>query len=104
MPLESSEVTVGIAGMCLERWSITTRMALFPWDLGSSPIISTHSGLGLSLGFHVVAGITSLDILGYIARESWPPVVACDELQGFPMAWVACCWCVMLPFIGMDPI
>ena len=79
----------------------------------------------------MVAGITSSDISGYIARESWPPVVVCDELQGFPMAWMACCWCIMvesedvstevlvswdvdlsmvehhsfapLPFISMDP-
>ena len=83
-------------------------------------------------GLHMVAGITSLDISGYIARESWPPVVACDKLQGFPTTWMACCWCIMvesedvgmevlvswgidlsvveyhsftpLPFIGMDPI
>ena len=82
-------------------------------------------------GLHMVAGVTSLDILGYIAREPWPPVVMCDELQGFPMAWMACCWCIVVksedvgmevlvlwdvdpstvehhsftpfPFIGMDP-
>ena len=82
-------------------------------------------------GLHAVVGITSSDVLGHIARESWPPVVACDELQGFPTAWMACCWCIVvesedvgmealvlqdvdpsmvechsftpLPFIGMDP-
>ena len=50
----------------------------------------------------MVAGITSLDILGYIARESWPPVVACDELQGFPTAWMTCCWCIMVESEGVS--
>ena len=54
--------------------------------------------------FTAVSGITSSDILGHIARESWPPVVACDELQGFPTAWMACCWCIMVESedVGME--
>ena len=98
------------------------------WDLVQDEFANLLCGEGL----HTVAGITSSDVSGHIARESWPPVVACDELQGFPLAWMACCWCIMvesedvgtealvswdidpstvehhsftpLPFIGMDPL
>ena len=57
-------------------------------------------------GLHAVASITSSDISGYIARESWPPVVACDKLQGFPTAWVACCWCIVVESedVGMEAL
>ena len=54
------------------------------WDLVQDEFANFLCGEGL----HAVASITSSDKSGYIARESWPPVVACDELQGFPTAWV----------------
>ena len=40
-PSESTEVTVGIAWMHLDWQSTTTKIALFPWDSGSSVIMST---------------------------------------------------------------
>src|SRR5258708_40332194 len=41
-PAESKEVTVGIVWICLDRQSTTTRMALYPFESGSSPIMSTE--------------------------------------------------------------
>src|SRR5258708_1460589 len=41
-PAESKEVTVGMAGIRLDRRSTTTRMALYPLESGSSPIMSTE--------------------------------------------------------------
>src|SRR6266478_10125459 len=39
-PAESKEVTVGMVWICLDRWSTTTRMALYPFKSRSSPIMS----------------------------------------------------------------
>src|SRR5260221_14223179 len=39
-PVESKEVTVGMVWIHLDRWSTTTRMALYPFESGSSPIMS----------------------------------------------------------------
>src|SRR5258705_7005563 len=39
-PAESKEVTVGIVWICLDRWSTTTRMALYPFESRSSLIMS----------------------------------------------------------------
>src|SRR5258706_5099630 len=39
-PAESTVVTVGTAWMCLDNLSTTTRMALYPLDSGSSPMVS----------------------------------------------------------------
>src|SRR5260370_8373508 len=39
-PVESKEVTVGTVWICLDRQSTTMRMALYPFESGSSPIIS----------------------------------------------------------------
>src|SRR5260221_160087 len=41
-PVESTVVTVGMAWMCLDSLSTTTRMALYPLDSGSSPMVSTE--------------------------------------------------------------
>src|SRR5258707_14309773 len=41
-PVESTVVTVGTAWMCLDSLSTTTRMALYPLDSGSSPMVSTE--------------------------------------------------------------
>src|SRR5258708_1133123 len=41
-PAESKEVTVGIAGIHLDRRSTTTRTALYPLECGSSSIMSTE--------------------------------------------------------------
>jgi hypothetical protein len=34
------------------------------------------------------AKITGLDILTYIARHLWPPVVAGNQFEGFEPTWV----------------
>src|SRR5258707_11188686 len=39
-PAESKEVTVGMVWIRLDRQSTTTRMALYPFESGSSPIMS----------------------------------------------------------------
>src|SRR5258708_21587226 len=39
-PAESKEVTVGMVWIHLDRWSTTTRMALYPFKSGSSLIMS----------------------------------------------------------------
>src|SRR5258708_28631504 len=39
-PVESKEVTVGMVWIRLDRWSTTTRMALYPFKSGSSLIMS----------------------------------------------------------------
>src|SRR5258707_8582604 len=53
-PTESIVVTVGMAWMCLDSLSTTTRMALYPLDSSSSLIVSTEmtsqQWLGIWLG------------------------------------------------------
>src|SRR5260221_14261163 len=39
-PVESTVVTVGMAWMCLDSLSTATRMALYPLDSSSSPMVS----------------------------------------------------------------
>src|SRR5260221_14685061 len=39
-PVESKEVTVGMVWICLDRQSTTTRVALYPLESRSSPIMS----------------------------------------------------------------
>src|SRR5258708_3891195 len=41
-PAESTVVMVGMAWMCLDSLSTATRMALYPLDSGSSPMVSTE--------------------------------------------------------------
>src|SRR5258708_7489733 len=41
-PAESTMVMVGMAWMCLDSLSTATRMALYPLDSGSSPMVSTE--------------------------------------------------------------
>src|SRR5258707_6285568 len=41
-PAESTVVTVGMAWMHLDSLSTATRMALYPLDSGSSPMVSTE--------------------------------------------------------------
>ena len=36
------------------------------------------------------AKIAGLDVLTYVARHLWPPVVASDQFEGFEPTWVAC--------------
>src|SRR5258708_32053376 len=38
-PVESTVVMVGMVWMCLDSLSTTTRMALYPLDSGSSPMV-----------------------------------------------------------------
>ena len=41
------------------------------------------------LQFSSAAKIAGLDVLTYVARHLWPPVVASDQFKSFEMAWVA---------------
>src|SRR3981189_1910520 len=36
------------------------------------------------------AKIAGLDVLTYVARHLWPPIVARDQFKCFETAWVAC--------------
>src|SRR3981189_1803895 len=41
------------------------------------------------LQFSVAAKIAGLDVLTYVVRHLWPPVVANDQFEGFETTWVA---------------
>src|SRR5258708_27112908 len=71
-PSKSKDVTVGMAWICLESQSTTTRIASYPLDSGSPPMMSTdmtcHLQSGTLLGisfptFHVGNGFNQLQAL-----------------------------------------
>src|SRR5258708_19850059 len=98
-PVESKEVTVGMVWICLDRQSTTTRMALYPFESRSSPIMSMEitcqcrSGtlLGDQLphllcreGLCPVACVTSHDELVNIPAHPWPPLLPCHHSPHLP--------------------
>src|SRR5258708_27495439 len=100
-PAESTVVTVGMVWMHLDNLSTTTRMALYPLDSGSSPMVLMEitsqfwyklSDLLHQEGLAAVAGITPCYIAGNIVG---------DQLQHLPPPWVASYHRVM---VGMDDI
>src|SRR5260221_3082480 len=66
-PAESTVVMVGMAWMCLDSLSTTTRMALYPLDSSSSPMVST--------------GITSQQWVGIQFGVSFPTFCVGKDLQ-----------------------
>src|SRR5258708_621919 len=116
-PAESTVVTVGTAWMHLDSLSTITRMALYPLDSGSSPMVSTEITsqwrvgirFGVSFptfcthqeGLAVVAGVTPCHIAGNIAGDAQPPVIVGDQLQCLPPPWVTSHHGVM---VGVDNV
>ncbi len=83
-PVESTVVMVGMAWMHIDSLSTTTRMALYPLDSGSSPMVSTEipsqQWLGIQFGISfptfcigeglaAVAGVAPCYIAGNIAGD-----------------------------------
>ena len=51
---------------------------------------------GLTLVFISLTGITPIYISLYFLRNSWPPVISCDQLCCFPSPPMSSYWCIMV--------
>src|SRR5258708_19190881 len=85
-PAESTVVTMGMVWMHLDSLSPTTRMALYPLDSGSSPMVAWDlvwhklSDLQCQEGLAAVAVVTPCYVAGNIVGDAWPPVIVGDQL------------------------